>query len=548
MAFPVRCVTLLLAACLAVPAAARAPVVEAPAGAVRGKTEDGVNIFRGLPFAQPPIGELRWRPPAELPRLARRARRHPLRPVCFQPARRGASIYAEELGPMSEDCLSLNIWAPAHAENAPVFVWIHGGALTAGRQPPDDVRRRRDGPAGHDRRLDQLPARRARLSRPSRPQRRIARRRLGQLRPARPDRRAALGQPQHRARSAAIPRNVTIAGESAGALSVMYLMAAPQARGLFAKAIVQSAYMVSAPELRRRASARPRPRRSAPGSLGQLGAADLADLRAMDPQELTEAAVARRLFSRAARSTAASCPPARRHLRPRRAGAGADPRRLQQRRDPLAALPRCRRRPPTRRPMRRRSARLWRSRRSNSCASIRPAISRESMLAAAARRALRLDRRAAGAQADGARPGRPSSIISTTAIRPPTTPACTPSMPPKCPICSARIGRPRRPGRRCRDTPAETSCPDAMLGLLGQLRAQRPADAPRVSPPGSPMATSRAYMAFAGAPRPRRRSPARHVRAARAGRLPPPRAGGIPWNWNVGIVAPPLPAGAPECR
>ena len=43
-----------------------------------------------------------------------------------------ASIYVWDLRPMSEDCLSLNIWAPAGARNAPVFFWIHGGALTAG--------------------------------------------------------------------------------------------------------------------------------------------------------------------------------------------------------------------------------------------------------------------------------------------------------------------------------------------------------------------------------------------------------------------------------
>jgi para-nitrobenzyl esterase len=70
--------------------------------------------------------------------------------------------------------------------------------------------------------------------------------------------------------------NVTIAGESAGALSVMYLMASPPARGLFHKAIAQSAYMISTPELKRRAHGDPRPR---PGRdvAAALGANDLAD-------------------------------------------------------------------------------------------------------------------------------------------------------------------------------------------------------------------------------------------------------------------------------
>ena len=74
------------------------------------------------------------------------------------------------------------------------------------------------------------------------------------------------------------PANVTIAGESAGALSVMYLMAAPEARGLFAKAIAQSAYMISAPELRKAASASSRPRRSGSWLAGQLWAQDIAAL------------------------------------------------------------------------------------------------------------------------------------------------------------------------------------------------------------------------------------------------------------------------------
>src|SRR3546814_11120110 len=53
-------------------------------------------------------------------------------PACMQPGPRGPSIYAWDLPAMSEDCLSLNIWAPKDAKNAPVFVWIHGGALTGG--------------------------------------------------------------------------------------------------------------------------------------------------------------------------------------------------------------------------------------------------------------------------------------------------------------------------------------------------------------------------------------------------------------------------------
>ena len=78
------------------------------------------------------------------------------------------------------------------------------------------------------------------------------------------------------------PSNVTIAGESAGALSVMYLMAAPPARGLFAKAIAESAYMISTPELKRASSAHRLPRRAGRSLPPRLHAPNIAALRAMD--------------------------------------------------------------------------------------------------------------------------------------------------------------------------------------------------------------------------------------------------------------------------
>ena len=71
-----------------------------------------------------------------------------------------------------------------------------------------------------------------------------------------------MGSAQHRL-FGGDPSNVTIAGESAGALSVMYLMAAPAARGLFAKAIAESAYMISTPELKRTQVSAHRPPRKA---------------------------------------------------------------------------------------------------------------------------------------------------------------------------------------------------------------------------------------------------------------------------------------------
>jgi para-nitrobenzyl esterase len=86
------------------------------------------------------------------------------------------------------------------------------------------------------------------------------------------------------------PANVTVAGESAGGLSVMYLMAAPPARGLFARAIAQSAYMISTPSLRTRAFGEIPAEEAGVALAARLAAPDVAALRAMDAAKLTRAA------------------------------------------------------------------------------------------------------------------------------------------------------------------------------------------------------------------------------------------------------------------
>ena len=108
------------------------PVVQAPAGPLRGEAVDGVDVFRGVPYALPPTGWRRWRPPAEMSPWTRTRDATRFGAACHQPVARGESIYSGEEPTMSEDCLFLNVWAPQGAEAAPVFVWIHGGALTTG--------------------------------------------------------------------------------------------------------------------------------------------------------------------------------------------------------------------------------------------------------------------------------------------------------------------------------------------------------------------------------------------------------------------------------
>jgi para-nitrobenzyl esterase len=115
-----------------------APVIARVAqGRLSGLQQDGVKSFLGVPYAAPPVGELRWKPPQ--PAVIWRT----IRPAtlfganCMQsPTTAGAGAYTAEYlpaGPISEDCLSLSIWAPAKVrQKAPVLVWIHGGGFAIG--------------------------------------------------------------------------------------------------------------------------------------------------------------------------------------------------------------------------------------------------------------------------------------------------------------------------------------------------------------------------------------------------------------------------------
>jgi para-nitrobenzyl esterase len=267
------------------------PVVNAAAGAVEGRTEGDLHVFKGIPYVLPPVGPARWQPPIPMPRWAGTKKATEFGPACFQPKAKLSNIYVSDPMPMSEDCLTLNIWAPANARNAPVFFWIHGGALSggssreavyAGTQLADrgivvvSINYRLGvfgwlahpelnsesvlGISGNYGLLDQIEALR------------WVRQNIG-----------AFGGDA---------KNVTIAGESAGALSVMYLMAAPAARGLFARAIAESAYMISTPELKQARFGSPSAEENGTHLAAALRAKDIAAMRAMDAAVLTEAAPA----------------------------------------------------------------------------------------------------------------------------------------------------------------------------------------------------------------------------------------------------------------
>jgi para-nitrobenzyl esterase len=208
-------------------------------GLLWGQRQGDTEAFLGLPYAQPPTGDWRWRAPRPaLPLQGVRDATQP-GPVCMQPpAPRGPEAVLAK-GPMSEDCLTLNVWRPAaRAEHAlPIVVWLHGGAFRIGagslglyngqalaaQQAVVVTLNYRLGPLGF-------------LAHPALRQAGEPGVNHGLL-----DQIAALRWVKAHARQlGGDPDRITLMGESAGGASVAYLMASPLARGLFQRAIVQS--------------------------------------------------------------------------------------------------------------------------------------------------------------------------------------------------------------------------------------------------------------------------------------------------------------------
>ena len=214
--------------------------VKTTAGLVEGVTADEgrIRVFKGLPFAAPPIGALRWKAPTPVAAWTGVRKADSFGAQCMQPAVFDDIVFDR---PASEDCLSLNLWTPAKDATArlPVMVWIHGGGYQAG--------------ASHEPRHDGV---------------RLARNgvvlvtinyRMGVFgffaHPAlsKDDARGSSGNYGLQDMVAALqwvrdniaafggdPGNVTIFGESAGSFAVNAMMVVPQARGLFHKVIGES--------------------------------------------------------------------------------------------------------------------------------------------------------------------------------------------------------------------------------------------------------------------------------------------------------------------
>lgn len=264
-------------------------IADFPCGPAKGSVEDGLNVWRGIPYALPPSGDRRWRPPVPVPDRTEMFDATRFGKACPQPHRRKGSVYECHIEDKDDDCLNLNIWAPEDAHDLPVFVWIHGGNLLRGAGSealtdgaalarrgqvvvtinyrlnvhgflahPDLSAESQDGVSGNYGLLDQI---------------------------------AALEWVQRNiAAAGGDPKNVTVAGESAGALSVYYLLCAPAAKGLFARAIAQSGHICSAQHLGEDRYGMGTGHASGERLLKALGVATIEELRGWDPQELSLAA------------------------------------------------------------------------------------------------------------------------------------------------------------------------------------------------------------------------------------------------------------------
>lgn len=228
-----------LAAALAVatPAFAAPAKVATTSGVLVGEAADDMVVFRGVPYAAPPVGDLRWAPPQPMRWSGERAATA-FAPPCLQPTPTdGRPNGGGVSGASSEDCLYLNIWAPKAGKRAPVMVWLYGGGGTMGGGHLSSYRGdafARDGVV-----LVTINYRLGSLG--------------GFAHPALTGSGDGFGN-YHLLDALAAVRwvkanaaafggdadNITVFGESAGATMVANLLTSPMATGLFAKAIIQS--------------------------------------------------------------------------------------------------------------------------------------------------------------------------------------------------------------------------------------------------------------------------------------------------------------------
>jgi para-nitrobenzyl esterase len=260
-------------------AADSGPVVSVTGGSIQGRLlpEDRGAVFRGVPFAQPPIGNLRWREP--MPVIPWQGVREAVEPGA--PAMQPALGWNDSAAAIcSEDCLYLDVWAPKAAARLPVMVWIHGGANVAGAGGFDPLF---DGKAliSHGVILVVVEYRLGVfgfLAHPelTRESPHHASGNYGIL-----DQVAALQWVHDNiAAFGGDAGNVTIFGQSAGAMDILALMATPLSKGLFQRALSESG------PLQKTTASLAEAEQAGATAVGKLGTRDLASLRSVPANDL----------------------------------------------------------------------------------------------------------------------------------------------------------------------------------------------------------------------------------------------------------------------
>ncbi len=272
-----------VALCAAGLCAAQTPgPVKVEGGLVRGALEDGLAVYRGIPFAAPPVGDLRWRAPQPVVKWEGVKETTKFAPACMQGGGRGSAP--------SEDCLYLNLWSPAKSpgDRVPVFVWIYGGGFSGGSTAQFNGERLarkgvvlvtiayRVGPMGFFAHPELSAETKNHVSG-----------NYGLL-----DMLAALRWVQKNiAAFGGDPKRVSIFGESAGGMAVSMLCGSPLAKGLFRGAISQSGGSLGPPRpdwtypgenMKRLADAE----RAGVATLKAGGVASIAEARKLPPNKI----------------------------------------------------------------------------------------------------------------------------------------------------------------------------------------------------------------------------------------------------------------------
>ncbi len=220
--------------------------VKIDAGTLVGEVQDGVRVFRGVPFAKPPVGHLRWAAPQKPAPWPGERAAVAFEPPCPQPVNidQKTSNGGGVSGVQSEDCLYLNVYAPANASKAPVVVWLYGGASFLGAGHLGSYNGTNNAKSGVI--TVAINYRLGPLGTFAHPSLTAEGQKDGTASYALMDAVAALEWVKRNAAAlGGDPDNVTIAGQSAGAAMVVNLLSIPKAKGLYQKAVVQSGALLT---------------------------------------------------------------------------------------------------------------------------------------------------------------------------------------------------------------------------------------------------------------------------------------------------------------